>query len=83
MLFFKTIPPVMPVEFIHRICEDVRGNPQKRRTKFVNRLTPMTMMGKATEKGLEEVGEAVLREHFQLAGGSGPNIEPFSVSNIS
>jgi tRNA acetyltransferase TAN1 len=73
----------MPVEFVHRICEDVRSNPHKRRTKFVNRLTPMTVMGRATEKGLEEVGEAVLREHFHLAGGSEPNIQPFSVSNMS
>lgn len=83
MLFFKTIPPVMPVEFVHRICEDARNNPQKRRTRFVNRLTPMAMMGKATEKGLEEVAEAVLREHFHLAGSPGPNIHPFSVSNRS
>ena len=73
----------MPIEFVHRICEDVRSNPQKRRTRFANRLTPMAMMGKATEKGLEEVGEVVLREHFHLAGSSGPNIKPFSVSNMS
>ena len=83
VLFFKTIPPVVPVEFVHRICEDARNNPQKRQTRFVNRLTPMTRMGKATEKGLEEVGKVVIGEHFHLAGSSEANVQPFSVSTIS
>ena len=42
--------------------------------KYANRLTPMTLMGKATEKGLEELGRTVLGEHFKLeeeSGGSG------------
>lgn len=28
----------------------------------------MTMIGRATEKGLEEVGKTVLEEYFELAG---------------
>lgn len=39
-----------------------------RRSRFVNRLTPMVMMGKATEKGLEEVARAVLGEVFGVVG---------------
>jgi tRNA acetyltransferase TAN1 len=34
--------------------------------KYVNRLTPVTLIGKATEKGLEEVAKAVLGRHFNL-----------------
>lgn len=67
VLFFKTRKPVEPVEFVKRICEDAMGG-APRRSRFVNRLTPMVMMGKATEKGLEEVGRAVLGEVFGVAG---------------
>jgi tRNA acetyltransferase TAN1 len=67
LLFFKTRPPVEPVDFVHRICEDAMRKPTNRRHRFVNRLTPISVTGKATEKGLEEVGRTVLREHFRLA----------------
>lgn len=36
----------------------------------------MTLMGKATEKGLEEVAKTVLGEYFELAGNeSGKEVE--------
>ena len=56
--------------------------------RYVNRLTPVTIIGKATEKGLEEVGKTVLGAHFQLADEEGTKAEeeapmptPYSVSN--
>jgi hypothetical protein len=30
-------------------------------------LTPVIIIGKATEKGLEEIGRALLGQHFELA----------------
>jgi tRNA acetyltransferase TAN1 len=42
--------------------------PGMRRMRYVNRLTPVTLVGKANEKGLEELGKAVLSHHFQLSG---------------
>lgn len=67
VLFFKVQPPIDPVDFCHRICKDVAKNPQKRLTKYINRLSPMTLIGSATEKGLEKLLQTVLRSHFQLA----------------
>ncbi|PMD67210.1 uncharacterized protein K444DRAFT_516357 [Hyaloscypha bicolor E] len=66
VLFFKIRPPIEPVDFVHRICKEVVSTPSIRRMKYINRLTPMTLMGKATEKGLEEVGRVVLGQHFNL-----------------
>lgn len=66
VLFFKTMPPIEPVDFVQRICEEAVKNPAGRKTRFANRLTPMKLMGRATEKGLEEVGREVLGEYFQL-----------------
>jgi len=66
VLFVKVRPPIDPVDFVHRICKEVVSKPDTAGTKYINRLTPMTLMGKATEKGLEEVAKAVLGEHFGL-----------------
>jgi tRNA acetyltransferase TAN1 len=66
VLFFKIRPPIDPVAFVHRICKEVVSTSGIRRMRYINRLTPMTLMGKATEKGLGEVGKIVLGQHFNL-----------------
>lgn len=66
VLFFKIRPPIDPVDFVHRICMEIVSTPNIRRMRYINRLTPMSLMGKATEKGLEEVGRVVLGQHFNL-----------------
>lgn len=63
VLFFKTRPPVEPVSFVHTICKDAAEGVTQR-AHFVKRLSPMTMMGKATEDGLAKVADAVLGPVF-------------------
>ena len=41
------------------------------RCRYVNRLTPVSATGKATEQGLVEVARKVLREWFDLSGKRG------------
>lgn len=36
-------------------------------SRFVNRFTPVTLLGRASEKGLEEVAKKVLADHFVMA----------------
>ncbi|XDG04829.1 hypothetical protein ABKA04_004444 [Annulohypoxylon sp. FPYF3050] len=73
LLFMRTHPPVDPVALAHRICVDARDDVGKekwtgrRRSRFLNRFTPVTASGKATEAGLVEVARKVLGEHFKLA----------------
>lgn len=75
VLFFKTRPPVVPVDFVHKICEDAQSGSGHRRSKYLNRLTPMTLMGRATEKGLEDVARIVLAKHFDLKIEDGSSAE--------
>ena len=65
VLFFKTRPPVEPVSFVHTICKDAAQGATQR-VRFVKRLSPMTMMGKATEDGLARVADVVLRPQFHV-----------------
>lgn len=68
VLFFKTRSPIDPVDFVHRICTEIVSKPGIRRMRYVNRLTPVSLIGKATEKGIEEVTRSVLTGHFNLSG---------------
>ena len=67
MVFFKTVAPVEPVSFVQKICEDAMANPMHKRTRTAKRLAPMTLMGKATMEGLEDVAKNVLAPHFHEA----------------
>lgn len=66
-MFFKTRSPIEPVDFVRRIIQEVVEKPGIRRMRYINRLTPTTLIGKATEKGLDDLLQTVLPEHFQLA----------------
>jgi len=76
VMFFKTLPPIDPVDFVHKICEELVSKLGVRRLRYVNRLTPNTIIGKATEKGLAELGKFVLGAHFQLTREDGRDHEP-------
>lgn len=64
VVFFKTRPPVEPVSFVHAICAEAASSAERKQSRFVKRLTPMTVMGKATDKGLDEIIQQVLAPHF-------------------
>lgn len=69
VLFVRTRTPVDPLVLVRAICKDAAAARDRSmwRSRFVNKLTPITFTGKATEKGLEDVARKVLAEHFQLA----------------
>ncbi|KAJ8120059.1 hypothetical protein ONZ43_g3136 [Nemania bipapillata] len=71
VLFMRTRAPVDPLVLVREICKDatVAKDASLRRSRFINKLTPITLTGKANEKGLEDVATKVLSEHFCLAEG--------------
>ena len=64
VIFMKTQSPVEPVQFVQKICEDAMKQASQKRTRFVKRLTPMTLLGRASKEGLENVAKEVLAPHF-------------------
>lgn len=73
VLFFKTRPPVVPTDFVQYICDDAAST-LKKRTRFAKRLTPMTLMGKATEAGLDALAKEVLAPVFGGEGNVGKTV---------
>lgn len=74
VIFFKTRSPVRPTELVRAICEDAANKPDRKQSRSVKRLTPMTLIGKATEKGLQEVAQQVLAPHFHQDVASGKTV---------
>ena len=68
VFFLRTRPPVDPVRLVRAICADavVAATPSARRCRYLNRLTPVLRMGRATEAGIERVVREVLAPWFQL-----------------
>lgn len=64
MVFFKTLAPVEPVSLVKKICSDAMDNKGQKRTRFAKRLSPMTLMGRASAEGLEKVAKEVLAPYF-------------------
>ncbi|KAK4549186.1 hypothetical protein LTR36_007644 [Oleoguttula mirabilis] len=64
VVFFKTVAPVEPVSFVKKICEDAMNHAARKRTRSVKRLSPMTLMGRATAESLDKIAAEVLAPHF-------------------
>lgn len=68
LLFVKTKQPVEPRQFARQVCEDAMQvtDRKQRRSRFLNRITPITLMGSATKLGIEETARTVLAPEFDL-----------------
>ncbi|PSK54074.1 hypothetical protein B9Z65_7880 [Elsinoe australis] len=53
-----------PVAFVRKIMEDAAADPSKKRTRCTQRLVPSTLVGHASEEGLERTAKEVLAPHF-------------------
>ena len=65
VVFFRVRPPIEPVAFVQRIMRDAAAEQARKRTRFTQRLSPMSLMGRASEEGLERVAMEVLRSVFR------------------
>lgn len=65
VVFFKTIEPVEPVSLVYRICDDALKGKLRVRTRFTQRLTPMSMMGHASVESIDRIARLVLPSSFQ------------------
>ncbi|KAH7197763.1 uncharacterized protein B0J16DRAFT_28039 [Fusarium flagelliforme] len=80
VFFMKTVKPIEPLQLVTKICQDAKDcpDPMQRKTKYVNRLTPVFDTDKATDKGIERVARTVMASHFELkeeSGDDAPQVE--------
>jgi len=68
--FIKVAAPVDPVKLVHEVCADAQHDPEQKRSRWIQRMAPMTLMRKTMGQGLEELTEKVLKPHFHSGGPS-------------
>lgn len=56
--------PIDPVNLVRRICKDAAFDPTTKRSRYIKRLTPITLMKKSLGGGLESLCTAILPSHF-------------------
>ncbi|KAI9666641.1 MAG: hypothetical protein M1821_004577 [Bathelium mastoideum] len=70
VVFFKTRPPIDPVSLAHEICADAAKDRSLKRTRFVKRLSPVSLTTRATESDVDELSKEVLAPHFHQENGA-------------
>ncbi|OJD13841.1 hypothetical protein AJ78_05737 [Emergomyces pasteurianus Ep9510] len=66
--FIKIDKTLDPVQIAHRLCTDARANPIKKRSRWIQRITPITLTQKVLGGGLEQLSLEVLKPHFHSGG---------------
>ena len=62
--FIRLDSSIDPVKLVERICSDAYANPARKRSRFIKRLTPMSLMCKTLSGGLQELCDRVLKPIF-------------------
>ncbi|CDO51616.1 similar to Saccharomyces cerevisiae YGL232W TAN1 Putative tRNA acetyltransferase [Geotrichum candidum] len=63
VIFIRTRKPIDPVDLVLRICRDTQKTGTKR-SRYAQRLTPVSLTGVATAEGFRKLAETVLNPIF-------------------
>ena len=70
MVFFKVRSPLAPVSLVHRICTDAAvAVDRKNGSRYIQRLTPISLVARASDEGLTRLAAQVLPPHFHEPDG--------------
>ncbi|KAI5286701.1 hypothetical protein KEM54_006581 [Ascosphaera aggregata] len=57
-----------PVQIVRHLCSEAMQNPDKQRSRKIQRMTPVTLVRKVLGNGLETLAQEVLAPHFHSGG---------------
>ncbi|RKF63635.1 tRNA acetyltransferase TAN1 [Erysiphe neolycopersici] len=82
VLFFKVNPQIDPFDFVDRICKSIENNDdEEMKSRYTNRLTPVSLLSKATEKGLDELCGHLLSQHFKVRNRLSDSLDQTEIKN--
>jgi tRNA acetyltransferase TAN1 len=68
--FARTGRGIDPVSLVRRICQDASEHPMQMRSRYIKRMTPITLIRKTLSGGLEQLCDVVLKPYFHSGGPS-------------
>ncbi|EYE94622.1 THUMP domain-containing protein [Aspergillus ruber CBS 135680] len=66
--FIKFDKSIDPVQMVHKLCLEAQAHPEKKRGRYIQRMTPMVMMKKTLSVDLEAFAKEILEPHFHSGG---------------
>ncbi|KAH1964465.1 hypothetical protein KXW87_008794 [Aspergillus fumigatus] len=60
--------PCDPEKLVHDVCLDAHANPEKKRCRWVQRMTPVRSIRKTLSVDLEAFAKEILKPHFHSGG---------------
>ncbi|KKK13567.1 THUMP domain protein, partial [Aspergillus ochraceoroseus] len=66
--FVKFDKSIDPEKLVHQICVDAHVNPNKKRSRFIQRMTPVRSIRKTLSVDLEAFAREILKPHFHSGG---------------
>lgn len=68
MTFVRLDKSIDPVQLAHRLCVEAQANPEKKRSRWIKRMTPVTSIRKTLSVDLEAFAKEILKPHFHSGG---------------
>lgn len=68
VIFVRLDKSINPVQLVHRLCVDAQANPEKKRCRWIKRMTPVTSTRKTLSVDLEAFAREMLHPHFHSGG---------------
>ncbi|GAB1194647.1 hypothetical protein APSETT444_003893 [Aspergillus pseudonomiae] len=67
--FIRFDKSIDPEKLVHQICVDAHANPSKKRSRYIQRMTPVKSIRKTLSVDLEAFAREILKPHFHSGGG--------------
>lgn len=68
MAFIRLDKSIEPVKLVHGICVDAQAHPEKKRGRYIQRMTPITSVRKTLSVDLEAFAKEILKPYFHSGG---------------
>lgn len=66
--FVRLDPSIEPVQLVHRICSEAYANPEVKKSRYIQRMHPVTKIEKTLRVDLEAFAKEILKPYFHSGG---------------
>ncbi|KAI9370096.1 THUMP domain protein [Aspergillus egyptiacus] len=70
IIFVRFDKSIDPEKLVHEICLDAQANPEKKNSRYIQRLTPARSIRKTLSVDIEAFAREILKPHFHSGGPS-------------
>lgn len=66
--FIRLDKSIDPIKLVHDLCVEAHANPERKRSRWVKRMTPVSSIRKTLSVDFEAFAREILQPHFHSGG---------------